>query len=290
MTETPPIPSLSTPTARWIWAKLHRLLVRFSESYCFWFNISYASPIFQLPFGLVLKWSDRTRVEEAVSMQMARAAGMPVPKVICYGEDLSDTFRPVSILMTRLPGWTPQNSRAPFVAEEEVPWLNELEMCLHAMRKWKKPFEDKEVCSAIGTPISSQRVPRHAMGPFKTQKELHEYLLSAASAHGFKSLEEFEMTMTRARKMMEIPHDIVFTHGDLQAHNVLFDDDYRLSGILDWEDAGWYPEYWEFTTAMRFVTGSWWYNAMSTLGGDQYMTELDCDRALNNLTVDSYVM
>ena len=32
-----------------------------------------------LPFGLILKWSDRTRIEEGIAMQMARAAGMPVP-------------------------------------------------------------------------------------------------------------------------------------------------------------------------------------------------------------------
>ncbi|MCJ1467027.1 hypothetical protein MMC07_005649 [Pseudocyphellaria aurata] len=290
MTETPSIPSVSTPTARRLWAKLHRLLARFSKSYCSWFSIQFTPPIFQLPFGLILKWSDRTRVEEAVSMQMARAAGMPVPKVLCYGEDLSDTFRPVSILMTRLPGWPLNNSSAPFVAEEEETWLNDLGKCLHAMRKWKSPFKDKQICSAIGTPISTQRVPGHAMGPFKTQKELHEYLLSPASTHGFKSLEEFQMTMTRARKTMDMPHNIVFTHGDLKAHNVLVDENYCLSGLIDWESAGWCPEYWDFTSAMRFGRGSWWYNAMSTLGGNQYMTELDCDRALNNLTVDSYIM
>lgn len=290
ITETPPTPSISSPTARRLWRQLHRLLARFSESYCSWFNIPFAPPIMQLPFGLILKWSDRTRIEEVVAMQMARAAGMPVPKVLCYGEDISDTFRPVSILMTRLPGWPLNNSTDSFVAEEEETWLYDLGRCLHAMRKWKRPFEEKRICSAIGTPISSQRVPRHAMGPFEVEKELHDYLLSAASSHGFKSLEEYQITMTRARKMIDIPHDIVFTHGDLKAHNVLVDENYCLSGFLDWECAGWCPEYWDFTTAMRFGTGSWWYQAMSTLGGDQYMTELDYDRALNNLTVDSYIM
>lgn len=244
----------------------------------------------ELPFGLVLKWSDRTRIEEAVAMQMARAAGMPVPKVLCYGELLSDTFQPVSILMTRLPGWPLNNSRdTPFVAEAEEPWFSELGECLHAMRKWKSPFQGNQICSAIGTPISTQRVPGHAMGPFKAEEELHEYLLAPASAHGFTSLEEFQKTMTQARKIIDVPHEIVFTHGDLKAHNILVDENYRLSGFLDWETAGWCPEYWDFTTAMRFGKDSWWYDGMSILGGDQYMAELDCDRALNNLTVDSYI-
>jgi aminoglycoside phosphotransferase len=243
----------------------------------------------ELPFGLILKWSDRTRIEEAVAMQMARAVDMPVPKVLCYGEHPSDQFRPISILMTRLPGWPLNNSSDQFVAEEEEPWFNELGKCLHAMRKWKSPFKGKQICSATGTSISTQRVPGHAMGPFKAEEELHEYLLSPASSHGFTSLEEYQTTMTQARKIIDIPHHIVFTHGDLKAHNILVDENYCLSGFLDWESAGWCPEYWDFTTAMRFGRNSWWYQAMSILGGDQYMAELEYDRALNNLTVNSYI-
>lgn len=59
----------------------------------------------ELPFGLVLKWSDRTSIEEAAAMQMARAAGMPVPKVLSLGEHPNGSYnRFFSILMTRLPG------------------------------------------------------------------------------------------------------------------------------------------------------------------------------------------
>jgi len=38
-----------------------------------------------LPFGLIPKWSDRTSKEEAAAMQMARAGGMPVLKVLSMG-------------------------------------------------------------------------------------------------------------------------------------------------------------------------------------------------------------
>lgn len=175
----------------------------------------------QLPFGLILKWSDRTRIEEVIAMQMARAVGMPVPKVLCYGEHSSDPSRPISILMTRLPGWPLNNSSNRFVAEEEESWLNDLGRCLDAMRQWKRPLKDKQICSVIGTSISTQRVPGHAMGPFKAEKELHEYLLSPASSHGFPSLEEYQTTMTQAKKIIDLPHNIVFTHGDLKAHNIL---------------------------------------------------------------------
>lgn len=72
------------------------------------------------------------------------------------------------------------------------------------------------------------------------------------------------------------------------AHNILVGDDGHLSGMLDWESAGWYPEYWEYTTAMRFGRDSWWFRAVSWIGGSEYLEELDYDRALNSLTVDTY--
>jgi hypothetical protein len=74
----------------------------------------------ELPFGLILKWSERRRIEEVISLQMARAASMPVPKVLCYGEHPDDFCR-ISILMTRLPGWPLYNSREPLEPDGEGP-------------------------------------------------------------------------------------------------------------------------------------------------------------------------
>jgi aminoglycoside phosphotransferase (APT) family kinase protein len=92
-----------------------------------------------------------------------------------------------------------------------------------------------------------------------------------------------------AKKIQQRSHRITFTHGDFKAHNILVDEEGHLSGFLDWESAGWYPEYWEFTTAMRFGKDSWWFQAASWMGGDQYLEELGSDVALNLLTVDSYI-
>ncbi|QKX58665.1 uncharacterized protein TRUGW13939_05792 [Talaromyces rugulosus] len=70
----------------------------------FWVGIPYDNQIAQLPFGLILKWSDGTRIEEVITMQVAREAGLPVPKVIGYGEHPDTPHTPISILITRLPG------------------------------------------------------------------------------------------------------------------------------------------------------------------------------------------
>lgn len=47
----------------------------------------------------------------------------------------------------------------------------------------------------------------------------------------------------------------VFTHGDLRPANIMVDTnetgDWRVTGIIDWEEAGFYPAYWESVKATR---------------------------------------
>lgn len=222
-------------------------------------------------------------------MQMAEAAGIPVPKVLSYGEHPKAPFnRKISILMTRLPGVSLENSNDLLQIDDEEPWLEELKMCVCAMRLWRSPGQEI-IGSPIGTSLRSSRVPGHVMGPFMDQEDLYEHLISPASAHAFKSTAEYESTLARADQLRQRHYRIMFTHGDFKAHNVLVGDDGHLSGFLDWESAGWYPEYWEFMTAMRFGKESWWFQVASWIGGDQYYDELNSDMALNLLTVDSYI-
>jgi hypothetical protein len=129
----------------------------------------------------------------------------------------------------------------------------------------------------------------HIMGPFASESEFHDFLLSPASAHGFATTVEYNQALTQANEIRKLPHRIVFTQGDFKAHNILVGDDGHLSGFLDWESGGWCPDYWEFTTAMRFGRDSWWYQVASWMGGNQYRQELLCEAALTSLTVDSYI-
>lgn len=42
----------------------------------------------------------------------------------------------------------------------------------------------------------------------------------------------------------------VFTHGDVAPQNILVENG-RITAILDWEQSGWYPDYWEYANIMR---------------------------------------
>ena len=42
---------------------------------------------------------------------------------------------------------------------------------------------------------------------------------------------------------------ICFTHGDLTLNNIIIapgSSPRRIAGIIDWEQSGWYPDYWEY--------------------------------------------
>lgn len=283
---TPPVPGRFRRRA---WGLAHKALYHISRWYCAYFGIDFDANIVQLPFGLVLKWTDRTSVEECAAMQMARAAGMPVPKVLSCGEHPNAPYnRFISILMTRMPGSPLENSADALHVDSEEPWLCELKECVTSMRVWRSPYSHS-ICSAVGTSLRSSRVPDHRMGPFANEDELHDFLLGPASEHGFSSKAGFVKALTQANEIRKYPHRVTFAHGDLKAHNILVGDDGHLSGFLDWESAGWYPEYWDYTTAMRYGSKSWWFQVFSWIGGEQYSRELACDIALNSLTVDSYV-
>ncbi|EGE00906.1 hypothetical protein TESG_08188 [Trichophyton tonsurans CBS 112818] len=50
----------------------------------------------------------------------------------------------------------------------------------------------------------------------------------------------------------------VFTHGDIAPRNIMIDERNNITGILDWEYAGWYPDYWEYAQILRPAFWSDW--------------------------------
>jgi hypothetical protein len=288
-TTIPPTPRLFGPALRRVIGVLHHHLRSFSYYYCHWCGIPFDNQIAALPFGLVLKWSDGTRLEEVAATMLARSAGFPVPKIISSGEHANTPHAPVSILMTRVPGKdlgeTGMYERMTDGERESI--FTELHCMLQVMRKWEHPLGG-QICSVFGTAIRSVRVPGHAVGPCGSESEFNDHLFSSVSGHGFGSREDFEETRKTAERLRDMRHAVVFTHGDLKNHNVMVLDGH-VSGLLDWESTGWYPDYWEFTTPLRFGPRDFWWNKwVWSLGGEVYAKELDCEKALVPLTVDSW--
>lgn len=60
------------------------------------------------------------------------------------------------------------------------------------------------------------------------------------------AVEEVKELIRLQRGKEDVP--LVFTHGDLSSFNVMVKKR-KVTGIIDWETAGWAPEYWEYTVA-----------------------------------------
>ncbi|PKY05773.1 kinase-like protein [Aspergillus campestris IBT 28561] len=59
-------------------------------------------------------------------------------------------------------------------------------------------------------------------------------------------------------RMLPRSEHSVFTHADIAPRNVMVDEENRVTGLLDWEWAGWYPDYWEYAQIMRpAFKGDW---------------------------------
>jgi hypothetical protein len=70
------------------------------------------------------------------------------------------------------------------------------------------------------------------------------------------------------RSYLKTGHEIVLTHGDLHPRNIMVSimpNDlsdkseatpgvFIVTGLLDWEMCGWYPEYWEYVKALHTIT------------------------------------
>jgi hypothetical protein len=194
--------------------------------------------------------------------------------------------------MTRLPGKEIDQVYESLSTAAKATALAELKTYLAAFRQWKIPWGDARICSITGGPIRSIRVSNHIVGPYERSDEFHDYLLAPARHSScFSSQEDFEEALQRARKLRTLERPgVKFTHGDLKHHNILVDEGGHIRGFLDWEAAGWYPEFWEYTTAMRYLPSEfWWHDFLLEVGADGYRQESECERALTNLTVDSWV-
>ncbi|KAG9251344.1 phosphotransferase enzyme family protein [Emericellopsis atlantica] len=90
----------------------------------------------------------------------------------------------------------------------------------------------------------------HEGGPFSSIKSFNNWLFAITTHQtpgpdGVRNLEHPDLY----RDLLPDTGRIYFTHGDLTLGNIIVSGApgvQRVKGIIDWEQAGWYPEYWEY--------------------------------------------
>ncbi|KAG4436788.1 hypothetical protein IFR05_007722 [Cadophora sp. M221] len=108
-------------------------------------------------------------------------------------------------------------------------------------------------------------------GPFETEAQLNEAMVRKYLYNNL--IPQKAEFYKRVLLLVLQNHSPVFSHADLQRKNIMMRNDGSLV-IIDWETAGWYPSYWEYTLAM-FTCGRWdddWHTCVAKIL-DEYLNE-----------------
>ncbi|KIY64177.1 hypothetical protein CYLTODRAFT_425460 [Cylindrobasidium torrendii FP15055 ss-10] len=160
--------------------------------------------------------------------------------------------------------------------------VDDLRQAISQLRALKPPG-DGRVCGLNGQPLKCLRyhgnrdVP-HKLYPVKDVPTFHQILLNQV---GWKSI-RLPRILQIGEKVLAKHYEIRFAHSDLNPTNILIKDG-RLAAIIDWEMAGWYPEYWEYTmlhlqNRNRKPLIAFWRHVNPC--GQRYEEELEYERAL----------
>ncbi|KAL5361417.1 kinase-like protein [Aspergillus floccosus] len=209
--------------------------------------------VLMLTHGLCVKYGRRVHLSEASTMRfVSQRTSVPVPKVFCAFTRSGRTY----IVMERIKGdmigrnWVKRSEKS------KRRLLSQLAEKVREMRDLQPP-EGIGIASVDGGSLFDCRVPGPSLrfGPFDTAQDFHRHLRRGME---FDSRLDPEVQELIEQQRKSWP--LVFTHGDLSSLNILVCGD-DIAGIVDWETAGWYPSYWEYTSAHQVnPQNSFWVN------------------------------
>lgn len=87
--------------------------------------------------------------------------------------------------------------------------------------------------------------PNKAPSPILSDNDLQARIYKRYLHHNGESFPEKPLSILRRSSIS------VFTHGHLTPRNIMVDSVGRITGIVDCENAGWYPDYWEYANVMK---------------------------------------
>lgn len=188
----------------------------------------------RLPGNLVVKSGSRIQLDECDALSLAAKLQLPVPRVYESERTLEGT---ISIRMDFIEGSRLDDAWPDMTAGEKVDVCGQLKQILKDMRSIKS--EDGIIGSCSGGLVRDcRRYDTYTGGPFDNEDSFNNFILD------FLKATPTPIRNAIARQLVP-NHRIVFSHGDLVMHNIIVKGS-KIMGLIDWEYAGWYPEYWEY--------------------------------------------
>ncbi|CVK98565.1 uncharacterized protein FMAN_08594 [Fusarium mangiferae] len=219
-------------------------------------SILYLSPTTLVKYGRTVHLSEAS----ALLFLASFAPDVPTPRLHCAFRD--DEKGVTYIVMERIDGQPLSDSWHEASRDEKDRLLTQLRNILEELRALKKPagkgIPDGAVCAADGGKLHDHRIWNAAgekgLGPFLNEAAFNLFLRNGVS--NTNSITD-QGSQAEIQKLIEMHSaseqrktGTVFTHGDFSLSNILVKEG-KVVGIVDWEMSGWYPWYWEYTTAIN---------------------------------------
>lgn len=215
---------------------------------------------------VVVKYGPRVQSIEADSLAFVAAhTTLPIPKLLGTYKHNDITY----IVMNRLPG-KPLMSLLPTMSLAEINVItSDLKPMMDELRSLKiDNFEKGSYIGSVGRQPCRDflfMLGDESKGPFETEEDMYENIIQRWINRLYSPINAIFDTNPELNSSVEFTrrlyrdtagNDIVFTHGDLDPRNILVENGH-VSGIVDWEQAGWYPEYWEYIKTMWGCIDTW---------------------------------
>jgi hypothetical protein len=200
----------------------------------------------RLPFGLYLKRTlnvDSLRNEVNAIRMVRRYTSVPVPKPLDFVTAPADdpVYEEGFLLMSRIPGVPLSRCNQVLSDNDAAQVTAQLQAHITQLRAIPKATSTRNaICDTLGGACRDGRVRLgRPIGPFAHEADFNKMLRNPDDP-------------------ARTGHRIFFTHADLNPRNILVDKavqqdgslGWRVTGIVDWEMAGYYPEYWEYTKSL----------------------------------------
>ncbi|KAL0950466.1 hypothetical protein HGRIS_010413 [Hohenbuehelia grisea] len=206
-------------------------------------QIKFSSTI-RISSQYMMKGGPFVRHVEAQTMAFVLAhTSIPVPRP---HKTLVDTEGTVYIIMDYIDAPELSLSWKGLTKDQQTSLMRQLGGYLDELRGITPPAQTRLGALDSG-PLQDPRMG--PFGPFDT-------CLEFANNYGYTILTKVEDPSVQncLTRFKEREHEIVFSHGDLAPRNILVEDG-KIAAILDWECAGWCPEYWEVVRGIRSNLG-----------------------------------
>ncbi|KAI1160820.1 kinase-like domain-containing protein [Nemania serpens] len=196
---------------------------------------------------------DDSLVEANALRFVAEHTSIPVPKVYCSFVHKGCTY----IVMSKIKGTMACNGWVHRNEQSKQKILGQLREMIAELRAVPPPA-GTGVSSVGNGPFFDCRLPSELYwGPFATARNFHEALVE-----GFNIDRDYTHLPSGLPELFQFCRQpntqLVLTHGDLSSFNIMVEGD-EVTGIIDWETAGWFPPYWEYTCAKNANPHNLWW-------------------------------